>query len=176
MKLRLLGLLFCALPLPTFGQTYLYNQASTTGPFVRQSGMHTRYGQVMPLLQNIDDEYVIFGSGEDIDLEFDARNLPPLPQGWKRDYFFYANGYVKDMDYYEAMPYTVSSMPFHGMNSYPYTSAEHFPDDERSIKYQLQWNTRVEYETPHASYQFKYEPRVAMPDLSGSGESKHGEN
>jgi FG-GAP-like repeat len=27
MKLRLLGLLFCALPLLTFGQTYLYNQA-----------------------------------------------------------------------------------------------------------------------------------------------------
>jgi len=52
---------------------------------------------VTPLLKRIDDRYVIFGSGEEIAAEFDAANLPPLPAHWKRDYFFYANGFVKDM-------------------------------------------------------------------------------
>ena len=73
-----------------------------------------------PLLQRIDDEYVIFGTGEDMDLEFDAAAQPALPAHWVRDYFFYANGFVKDMDFYEASPFTVDTMPFHAMSSYPY--------------------------------------------------------
>ena len=55
-------------------------------------------GDVTPLLQRIDNHYVIFGSGEEIDAEFSDASLPLLPAGWKRDYFFYANGFVKDMD------------------------------------------------------------------------------
>jgi hypothetical protein len=35
---------------------------------------------------------------------------------------------VKDMDYYEAMPFTVAAMPFHAMSGYPYSEKEHFPD------------------------------------------------
>ena len=30
---------------------------------------------------------------------------------------FYANGFVKDMDFYEASPFTVADMPFHGMST-----------------------------------------------------------
>ncbi len=59
--------------------TYHYNEASATGPFIRQRGPYTHYGDVTPLLKAIDDHFVIFGSGEDIDLEFNAAALPPLP-------------------------------------------------------------------------------------------------
>ena len=83
-----------------------------------------------PLLTSVDDQFAIFGTGEDIDAEFDAAALPPLPPGWKRDYFFYANGFVKDMDFYEAIPFTVADMPFHGMSTYPYPAAQHYPDDD----------------------------------------------
>ena len=76
-----------------------------------------------PLLTSQDNHYVIFGSGEDIDAEFSNALLPPLPEGWKRDYFFYADGFVKDMDFYEALPFTVAEMPFHGMTAYPYPLA-----------------------------------------------------
>ena len=143
--------------------TYHYNEASVTGPFVRQRGPYTNYGDVTPLLKAIDDHFVIFGSGEDIDLEFAASALPPLPAGWKRDYFFYANGFVKDMDYYEAMPFTVAAMPFHEMSGYPYSSKEHFPDDNSALAYRLIWNDRFETGKPNQVYRFDYQPRKAEP-------------
>ena len=43
-----------------------------------------------------------------------------LPQGWTRDYFFVANGYEKDMDFYAAEGSTVDPLPFRKMGSYPY--------------------------------------------------------
>jgi tetratricopeptide (TPR) repeat protein len=145
--------------------TYYYEQASATGPFVRQRGLYTRYGDVTPLLTSIDNQFAVFGSGEDIDLEFRDSNLPALPAGWKRDYFFYANGYVKDMDYYEAMPFTVAAMPFHGMSGYPYSDAEHFPETKDSLEYQLLWNDRPESGAKLPSYQFHYLPREVQPEL-----------
>jgi cytochrome c-type biogenesis protein CcmH/NrfG len=143
--------------------TYHYEEASATGPFVRQRGPYTHYGDVTPLLTSVDDHFVIFGSGEDIDLEFNAAALPPLPAGWKRDYFFYANGFVKDMDYYEAMPFTVAAMPFHEMSGYPYGKQEHFPDDNAALAYRLNWNDRFETGKPNQSYRFDYEPRQQQP-------------
>ena len=146
--------------------TYSYDQASAAGPFSRERGSYTHYGDVTPLVTALDNQFVIFGSGEDIDLEFRESNLPALPKGWKRDYFFYANGYVKDMDYYEAMPFTVAFMPFHGMSSYPYSSREHFPDDDESLRYQLFWNDRFESGSPSQHLFFNYRPRYASPNLS----------
>jgi tetratricopeptide (TPR) repeat protein len=145
--------------------TYYYDQASITGPFARQRGSYTHYGDVTPLVTALDNQFVIFGSGEDIDLEFRESALSVLPAGWKRDYFFYANGYVKDMDYYEAMPFTVAAMPFHGMSSYPYSNREHFPDDAGYLEYQLFWNDRFEPNNPSQHFRFDYKPRYASPDL-----------
>jgi Flp pilus assembly protein TadD len=142
---------------------YNYQRISHTGPFVPQRGAYTRYGSVTPLLRHIDDEYVIFGTGEDMDLEFNSAAQPPLPKGWVRDYFFYANGYVKDMDFYEASPFTVGAMPFHGMSTYPYSPDEHYPDDARRTAYQLEWNNRFESGAPSPKYQFDYVPTVSTP-------------
>lgn len=138
---------------------YLYDQVSQTGPFSRQRGSYTKYGDVTPLLTSIDEHFVIFGSGEDIDVEFDATKLPALPKGWKRDYFFYANGFVKDMDFYEASPFTVSDLPFHGMRSYPYPSSEQYPDDAASLEYRLEWNDRFDSGTKAPGFKFEYRPR-----------------
>ena len=103
-----------------------------------------RYGDVTSLLQNVDDRFVIFGTGEDIDAEFSAASLPPLAAGWTRDYFFYANGFVKDMDFYEATPFTVADMPFHAMTAYPYPAAQHYPNDGAATAYRLDWNDRYQ--------------------------------
>jgi Flp pilus assembly protein TadD len=145
--------------------TYHYDEASLTGPFFRQSGAYTRYGDVTSLLTSIDDQFTIFGTGEDVDLEFETLSLPPLRSGWKRDYFFYGNGFVKDMDYYEALPFTVSQLPFHAMTGYPYGTSTHYPDTPQLMEYQLQWNSRMESGIHHGTYHFDYQPRNAMPEV-----------
>ncbi len=145
--------------------TYHYEQASTTGPFSRFRGSYTRYGDVTALLKSIDNHFAVFGTGEDIDAEFDAASLPALPEGWKRDYFFYANGFVKDMDFYEAIPFTVAEMPFHGMSSYPYPANQHYPDDTAATGYRLQWNDRFESGANNArGYRFEFAPRAVDPE------------
>jgi Tfp pilus assembly protein PilF len=143
---------------------YDYQQISKTGPFLAHRGAYTRYGDVTPLLGAVDDEFVIFGTGEDLDLEFSAGTLPPLPTGWSRDFFFYANGFVKDMDFYEASPFQVGQLPFHGMSAYPYPPTEHYPDDPAHIAYQLNYNTRWEPGTPNHALRFDYRPRLSFPD------------
>jgi tetratricopeptide (TPR) repeat protein len=150
--------------------TYNYQHISQTGPFTRSRGSYTRYGEVAPLLKSVDESFVIFGSGEDIDVEFSTASLPTLPRGWKRDYFFYANGFVKDMDFYEASPFTVADMPFHGMSTYPYPASEHYPQDEQRMQYELEWNDRFDSGRGVQQYEFHYEPRVMVPPALKKGQ------
>jgi tetratricopeptide (TPR) repeat protein len=142
---------------------YDYNRVSLTGPFQHQRGNYTHLGNVTELVKGIDDRYAIFGSGEEIALEFDSAKLPSLPANWKRDYFFYANGYVKDMDWWDAMPFTVSQLPFHEMTKYPYPANEKFPDDPSAIDYQLNYNDRFDSGEPVRSYRFNYQFMPSTP-------------
>jgi Tfp pilus assembly protein PilF len=143
--------------------TYDYQAISSTGPFQWQRGNYTRYGAVTPLLETKDNQFVVFGSGEDIDAEFSDAALPVLPSHWKRDYFFYADGFVKDMDFYEALPFTVAQMPFHGMSTYPYPKGEHYPENEKTLNYQLDWNDRFETGDRKQLFQFHYVPAASQP-------------
>ena len=143
--------------------SYNYENVSATGPFVKQRGSYTHYGDVTHLLKKVDDHFVVFGSGEEIDAEFSIATLPPLAEGWKRDYFFYANGFVKDMDFYEASPFTVADMPFQKMSRYPYPADEHFPDDPETVKYRLDWNDRFESGTTPNGYKLHYMPTPSQP-------------
>jgi tetratricopeptide (TPR) repeat protein len=142
---------------------YDYDRVSLTGPFQHQRGNYTRMGDVTQLLKSIDDRYVIFGSGEEIAAEFDTASLPKLPSGWKRDYFFYANGFVKDMDWWDASPFTVAQLPFHKMSAYPYPKSEKFPDDAGALDYQLNWNDRFDSGEPVRSYRFDYRQIPSTP-------------
>jgi Flp pilus assembly protein TadD len=147
---------------------YDYDRVSLTGPFQHQRGNYTRMGDVTPLLTKIDDRAVIFGSGEEIAAEFDTTKLPALPTGWRRDYFFYANGYVKDMDWWDASPYTVAQLPYHKMSAYPYSDSEEFPLDAQSLDYQLNWNTRFDSGEPVRSYHFNYRQLPSTPADDGA--------
>jgi tetratricopeptide (TPR) repeat protein len=142
---------------------YDYNLVSLTGPFQRERGNYTRLGDVTPLLTSVDDRFAIFGSGEEIAAEFDAAALPALPAHWKRDYFFYANGFVKDMDWWDASPFTVAQMPFHAMSTYPYPETESSPDDAGALDYQLNWNTRFASGSPAGLHRFDYRSRPSTP-------------
>jgi hypothetical protein len=142
---------------------YDYDRVSLTGPFQRQRGNYTRTGDVTSLVSAVDDRFAIFGSGEEIAIEFDATKLPALPPHWKRDYFFYANGFVKDMDWWDGSPFTVAQLPFHGMSTYPYPDTEKYPDDVQSLDYQLNWNDRFDSGEPLRSYRFDYRQLPSTP-------------
>ena len=142
---------------------YDYDRVSLTGPFQHERGNYTRVGDVTSLVTAIDDRFAIFGSGEEIAAEFDATQLPQLPPHWKRDYFFYANGFVKDMDWWDGSPFTVAQLPFHNMSTYPYPETETYPDDDDSLAYQLNWNDRFDSGEPVRSYHFDYRPRPSTP-------------
>jgi tetratricopeptide (TPR) repeat protein len=142
---------------------YDYDRVSLTGPFQRQRGNYTRTGDVTSLVNAIDDRFAIFGSGEEIAVEFDAAKLPGLPAHWKRDYFFYANGFVKDMDWWDGSPFTVAQLPFHRMSTYPYPETEKYPDDAQSLDYQLNWNDRFDSGEPVRSYCFDYRQLPSTP-------------
>jgi hypothetical protein len=132
---------------------------SATGPYTRPAGTYTRYGDVLPLLTALDDKLVVFGSGDEVRLDFDPSNLPTLPQGWVRDYFFAANGYEKDMDFYAAEGNFVAPLPFLKMSDYPYAPRQSFPLDDSHLNYLLEYNTRQMSGNEQRGYWFDYGPK-----------------
>lgn len=141
--------------LPPGNVKYVYEKASATGPYTRPAGAYTRYGDVLPLLTSTDDKFVVFGSGDEVALDFDPAMLPALPAGWVRDYFFVANGYEKDMDFYAYHGDSVDPLPFRDMRAYPYPG-QSFPDDPAHLDYLLEFNTRFMSGGEAAGYSFQY--------------------
>jgi hypothetical protein len=138
---------------------YIYEKTSATGPYTRPEGTYTRYGNVLPLLTALDDQSVVFGSGDEVRLDFDPAQLPALAQGWVRDYFFAANGYEKDMDFYAAEGNFVAPLPFLGMGDYPYAPGKSFPLNDAHLKYLLEYNTRHVSGNEQRGYWFDYAPK-----------------
>lgn len=129
-------------PNPHAPHLFNYQKLTTTPQWRDLAGYYTRYGDVKPLLQEVDDMYVILNAGDEITVEFDASRLPPLKKGWKRDFILYSDGWDKDGDINTLTSQTVEPLPFHGMSSYPYPNTEHYPDDEEHQRYRLEYNTR----------------------------------
>ena len=121
---------------------YDYDWIDPVAPWKSHAGDYTRFGDVTPLLGGKDDQYVIMRNGDEIQIDFEAASLPPLPAGWKRTFFLYADGFGKDMDLHSAASDTVSPLPFHGMSKYPYLASEKYPDTNLHRRYQREYNTR----------------------------------
>jgi tetratricopeptide (TPR) repeat protein len=135
---------------------YVYEKASPTGPYTRPAGSYTRYGDVLSLLTSLDDKLVVFGSGDEVALDFDPSKLPALPKGWVRDYFFDANGYEKDMDFYAYDFTNVDPLPFANMGDYPYAADRSFPLDDAHLNYLLEYNTRHMSGNEPPNFRFDY--------------------
>jgi hypothetical protein len=136
--------------------TYDHETVSPTGPFKHHPGEYTAYGDVLPLVRAADDRFVIVGSGDELALEFDPSMLPAPPRGWSRDYFFYADGFAKEMDFYAALSESVEPLPFHAMGKYPYGVEKHYPSDRAHIQYRLGVNTRSMGGMEALSFRFQY--------------------
>lgn len=84
-----------------------------------QVGDYTPLGDVTRSLAAVDDEYVIVGAGDEVQMWFDARAAPALPEGWVRDFVIHTDGWLKDGDLNSASGKTVGPLPWHGMPGYP---------------------------------------------------------
>ena len=106
-------------------------------------GNYTKLGDCLPLLDAVDDMYVIMGTGEALEVHFDASAVPPLAPGYRRDFLLYLDGWAKDRDHNTLEALEVEPLPFHGMSGYPYGADEHFPSSEQHLDWRAEWNTRA---------------------------------
>jgi Tfp pilus assembly protein PilF len=123
-------------------QWYDYQDVSRDPAWAPITGAFTRYGDVLPLVHASDDQYVIFGPGDEIALQFDSAAAPPLPPGWTRDFVLYSDAWLKDADLNTAGGGTVEPLPFHSMSRYPYGREEAFPADADHRRFVETYNTR----------------------------------
>jgi hypothetical protein len=123
-------------------ETFDYNTVSATSMWNPTPGNYTRYGDVKPLMEQVDDLMAIMGSGDELQLRFSGLGLPRLPPGWKRDFLLLVDGWAKDADANTAFSQTVLPLPFHAMTSYPYPAGQSYPHDSVHNAYQKGYNTR----------------------------------
>jgi len=123
-------------------EMFFYAKPVMTSLWNPTPGNYTRYGVVTSLVREPDSKLVVFGSGDELQLNFAADTLPRLPAGWKRDFLLKVVGWAKDRDANTAYSQTVEPLPFHGMESYPYPAHQTYPDSEELRRYRMEWNTR----------------------------------
>jgi len=107
------------------------------------AGRYTREGDVLPLVQAVDDQFVVSRPGDEVAVSFDATRVAPLPSDAKRTFLLFADGFSKEMDINSASPDRVEPLPFHGMSRYPYSWPEHYPDTTALEEYRSRYNTRI---------------------------------
>ena len=105
-------------------------------------GLYTRFGDCRQLVDGVDDMYAILGSGDALTVTFDGSLLPEVPEGKRRDWLVYLDGWAKDRDPNTIEALEVEPLPFHGMSAYPYPADESFPDTPEHRAWREAWNTR----------------------------------
>jgi uncharacterized repeat protein (TIGR01451 family) len=130
---------------PLIADYYTTVDASGFEPF---AGNFTRYGDVLPLLTQVDDKFVIMHAGDDISLAF---NEVPVSERMERDYFLFSDAYYKLHFVRMLLGEDISSvepLPFHGMSAYPYPDDECYPYDAEHMAYLEEYNTRQVVASP----------------------------
>jgi hypothetical protein len=117
-----------------------YDTVLNEGRWKYFSGTFTKLGAVNPLLEAIDDVFVISKTGDELVLSFEA--LPELPTNKKYTFLLYADGYSKEMDINSGSPDAVFPLPFKRMKKYPYAADEQFPMTEEKRRIYDEYTTR----------------------------------
>ncbi len=121
----------------------VYNKILTTNQRWRDlEGFYTRFGDVLELLKNTDDRFVLANAGDEVILKFPV--LPDVEKGWKRDFVIVGNGWIKDGDLNSVFSKTVLPLPTHVSNDYSSspTSLENDPVFQKNKADWLNFHTR----------------------------------
>lgn len=120
-----------------------YADVTTRSPWRPIEGAFTRFGDVLPLLGDSDDRYVVMAPGDEATMEFDAGAVPEPRPGWQRTFLLYTDGWIKDADMNTAHGNTVEPLPYHAIGRYPYGPGDAYPSDSARQRYLREYNTRV---------------------------------
>ncbi|MCD8535388.1 MAG: FG-GAP-like repeat-containing protein [Verrucomicrobia bacterium] len=104
------------------------------------AGWCTAYGEVMELVQKMDDQLVVMNGGDELTLSFPESALQPKSHGSRRSFFYFNVGWDKDADFHVVTGSSVDPIPWHGMDYQKYGS-EPLPAD-KSRAWIQRWNTR----------------------------------
>jgi hypothetical protein len=118
-----------------------YDKVLFDGRWKYFSGNFTRLGDTRPLLDAVDDVFVISKTGDELSLSFEA--LPAPPAGKKYTFLLFADGYSKEMDINSGSPDAVLPLPFKKMSKYPYDANERFPMTEEKQRLYDEYTTRT---------------------------------
>jgi hypothetical protein len=119
-----------------------YDNVFPTPPWDRTpSGWCTRYGEVGELVGERDDKLALLNGGDELALSFAANRLPPIPPGFKRDFFLHVVGWDKDADFHVGHGWSVGPLPFRGMDdqAYGHQAQPAASDDAWIQKYNTRW-------------------------------------
>ena len=120
-----------------------YDSVTKLSPWRMIEGAFTRFGDVLPLLQQPDDKYIIMAPGDEATIQFNASSATSMPKAWTRDFLLYTDGWIKDADLNTAFGNTVAPLPFHDMKEYPYAPGESYPADSEHQRFARDYNTRL---------------------------------
>jgi parallel beta-helix repeat protein len=107
--------------------------------FAPQVGMFTKYGEVSPLLEETDDQFVIMHHGDHMSIEFD---YTPPAEGLERSFVLHNWATFKHADMDGGVGMTVEPLPFNGMTAYPPVAPQTYPMTDENELYRKTWNTR----------------------------------
>ena len=111
-------------------------------PLARMEGLLTRHGDVAKLMTVDDDHVCTVGPGDEVRMEFDARGLPELHEGWTRAFILRSIGYCKDADPFTAGSDSVGPLPWKGMPPFPFGPEGDRPGDPEYSAYLREYQTR----------------------------------
>ena len=120
-----------------------YSEVTRESPWRPITGAATRFGDVRPLLEQSDDQYIVMVPGDEATVAFDASAVEAPAAGWTRTFFLYSDGWIKDSDLNTAYGTTVEPLPYHAIKSYPYAPGEGYPADSARQRYVREYNTRI---------------------------------
>jgi len=103
---------------PLGPELFRYAETTKSPLWPPMQGHFTRYGDVLPLLSENDDQMAILGSGDALLVEFPAP-VTDVPAGWTRDFILHTVGWDKDADLNTVYGQSVGPLPFQAMTSYP---------------------------------------------------------
>ncbi|HEX3032408.1 MAG TPA: cytochrome c3 family protein, partial [Bacillota bacterium] len=112
--------------------TFLYDKL--VKDVILHQGNFTRYGDVGPLLESIDDKLVVMDSGDELSLEY--QELPSPAPGMTRSFILKPLVYYKEFELAKVEP-----IPFRNMDMYQLPKSLG-PYPEELKEYVREWNTR----------------------------------